>query len=95
MPFLSTVLDISVFFSVDITAYHRGFHGDLNETLFVGDVSDSSKDLVKTTYECLTFAIENGNLIYFALLLFFYCCYYCCHYCYCCQCFYYSVISFF
>ena len=47
--------------AVDITAYHRGFHGDLNETLFVGEVDDASKELVRTTYECLKMAIDEGT----------------------------------
>lgn len=59
--------------NVDITVYHNGFHGDLNETFFVGNVSDKHKDLVKVTYECLSKAIaivkpgekyrEIGNVI--------------------------------
>lgn len=59
--------------NVDVTVYHRGFHGDLNETFFVGKVSEASKELVKTTYECLMLAInemrpgvryrEMGNII--------------------------------
>ncbi|RWS04551.1 hypothetical protein B4U79_04724 [Dinothrombium tinctorium] len=44
--------------NVDITVYHRGFHGDLNETFFVGNVNESGKKLVKVTYECLSKAIE-------------------------------------
>lgn len=47
--------------SVDITAYHQGFHGDLNETFFVGEVDEASKRLVKTTYECLKLAIDEGK----------------------------------
>ena len=39
--------------NVDITVYHRGFHGDLNETFFVGNVSEESKKLVKVTWESL------------------------------------------
>ena len=46
---------------VDITTYHRGFHGDLNETMFVGAVSDRAKLLVQTTHECLARAIAAGN----------------------------------
>lgn len=41
-----------------MTVYHRGFHGDLNETFFVGNVSDKHKNLVKVTYEALSKAIE-------------------------------------
>ncbi|CAB3361422.1 Hypothetical predicted protein [Cloeon dipterum] len=39
--------------NVDVTVYHRGFHGDLNETFFIGNVSDSAKKLVNVTWECL------------------------------------------
>lgn len=51
-------------FTVDITTFHRGFHGDLNETFFVGEVSDSAKKLVKTTHECLSQAIAEGLYYY-------------------------------
>lgn len=44
--------------NVDITVYHRGFHGDLNETFLVGNVNDKIKDLVKVTHECLMKAID-------------------------------------
>nr|XP_022903804.1 methionine aminopeptidase 1 isoform X1 [Onthophagus taurus] len=44
--------------NVDITVYHNGFHGDLNETFFVGNVSEKHKNLVKVTHECLMKAIE-------------------------------------
>ncbi|XP_053213435.1 methionine aminopeptidase 1-like [Panonychus citri] len=44
--------------NIDITVYHKGFHGDLNETLFVGNVDEKAKKLVKVTYECLSKAIE-------------------------------------
>ncbi|KJH52751.1 methionine aminopeptidase, type I [Dictyocaulus viviparus] len=44
--------------NVDVTVYHRGFHGDLNETFFVGDkVDEESRRLVCVTYECLQQAI--------------------------------------
>lgn len=50
------------FFLVDITVYHRGFHGDLNETFFVGDqVSEDKRKLVQVTYECLQQAIDMGK----------------------------------
>jgi len=42
---------------VDVTVYHRGFHGDLNETFFVGEVDDAAKTLVRVTHECLMQAI--------------------------------------
>eukprot|EP00112_Aurelia_sp_Birch-Aquarium-sp1_P018302 Seg435.12 transcript_id=Seg435.12/GoldUCD/mRNA.D3Y31 product="Methionine aminopeptidase 1" protein_id=Seg435.12/GoldUCD/D3Y31 len=44
--------------NLDITCYYKGFHGDLNETLFVGEVDDASKNLVKTAYECMMSAIH-------------------------------------
>lgn len=44
--------------NVDITVYHRGFHGDLNETFFVGNVKEQHKNLVKVTHECLMKAID-------------------------------------
>lgn len=39
--------------NVDITVYHRGFHGDLNETMFIGEVEPSHRKLVQVTYEAL------------------------------------------
>ncbi|XP_072351386.1 methionine aminopeptidase 1 [Scyliorhinus torazame] len=45
--------------NVDITVYRNGFHGDLNETFFVGEVDEGSKKLVQTTYECLMHAIDS------------------------------------
>lgn len=47
--------------AVDITVFHNGFHGDLNETFFVGDVDEEAKKLVQTTYECLMQAIDSGT----------------------------------
>eukprot|EP00204_Picochlorum_oklahomense_P002399 CAMPEP_0118799164 /NCGR_PEP_ID=MMETSP1161-20130426/1449_1 /TAXON_ID=249345 /ORGANISM="Picochlorum oklahomensis, Strain CCMP2329" /LENGTH=391 /DNA_ID=CAMNT_0006726811 /DNA_START=541 /DNA_END=1716 /DNA_ORIENTATION=- len=44
--------------NVDVTVYYNGWHGDLNETFVVGEASESTKLLVKTTYECLHKAIE-------------------------------------
>ncbi|KAF7997583.1 hypothetical protein HCN44_006154 [Aphidius gifuensis] len=44
--------------NVDVTVFHRGFHGDLNETFFVGDVQPEIKKLVQVTYECLSKAID-------------------------------------
>jgi len=47
--------------NLDITCYYNGFHGDLNETLFVGNVDDASKELVKTAYECMMAAINESK----------------------------------
>lgn len=44
--------------NIDVTVYHRGFHGDLNETIFVGEVDQKSKDLTRVTYESMMKAIE-------------------------------------
>jgi methionyl aminopeptidase len=42
---------------VDVTVCYKGCHGDLNETYFVGNVDEASRQLVKCTYECLEKAI--------------------------------------
>ena len=57
------VLCITFFrlFPVDITVCHRGYHGDLNETFFVGNVDEKSKTLVRVTHECLCQAIDLGR----------------------------------
>ncbi|XP_033108312.1 methionine aminopeptidase 1-like isoform X2 [Anneissia japonica] len=44
--------------NIDITVYYKGFHGDLNETFFVGKVDEKSKKLVNVAYECLMQAID-------------------------------------
>ncbi|XP_044317247.1 methionine aminopeptidase 1-like [Drosophila rhopaloa] len=44
--------------NIDVTVYHRGFHGDLNETFFVGNVTEEHKKLVQITHEALGKAIE-------------------------------------
>lgn len=59
--------------NLDVTAYYKGYHGDLNETYFVGKASDSSRFLVENTYKSLAQAIayckpnamyrEVGNII--------------------------------
>ena len=46
---------------MDITCYYNGFHGDLNETVFVGDVDEASKNLVKTAYECMMAAVNESK----------------------------------
>lgn len=43
--------------NVDVTVYLNGYHGDLNETFFVGKVDEASEQLVRCTYECLEKAI--------------------------------------
>ncbi len=60
-------------YAVDITVYHNGFHGDLNETFFVGDVDEEAKKLVQTTYECLMQAIDSGGNFISIFLSFYRC----------------------
>eukprot|EP00127_Corallochytrium_limacisporum_P006578 Clim_evm7s231 gene=Clim_evmTU7s231 len=43
--------------NIDITLYKGGFHGDLNDTIFIGKPSDDALRLVKTARECLDRAI--------------------------------------
>ncbi|XP_041076662.1 methionine aminopeptidase 1 isoform X1 [Polyodon spathula] len=45
--------------NVDITVYRNGYHGDLNETFFVGEVDEAAKKLVQTTFECLMQSIDS------------------------------------
>ena len=44
--------------NIDVSVFKDGYHGDLNETYWVGDVAQSSKDLIKGTYDSLMKAIE-------------------------------------
>ena len=44
--------------NLDVTVYHHGYHGDLNETYLVGTVDKKGKKLVKSTYNALMKAIE-------------------------------------
>jgi methionyl aminopeptidase len=45
--------------NLDVSVYYNGFHSDMNETWFIGDVDDESKLLVDTTKECLDIAIAH------------------------------------
>lgn len=48
---------------MDITLYHRGFHGDLNETFLVGDKVDAdSIALVQGAYACMMAGIGIGEV---------------------------------
>lgn len=47
--------------SVDITVYRNGYHGDLNETFYIGEVDEGARKLVQTTFECLMQAIDSGK----------------------------------
>ncbi|MCJ1458546.1 Methionine aminopeptidase 1 [Mycoblastus sanguinarius] len=47
--------------NLDVTLYHEGFHGDLNETYYVGPKALADRDsvrVVETARECLEKAIE-------------------------------------
>ena len=37
--------------NVDVSAYYRGYHGDLNETFVVGQVDATSKRLIKAAHD--------------------------------------------
>jgi methionyl aminopeptidase len=58
--------------NVDVTVYHRGFHGDLNETLFIGEVDEKSKELTRVTYEALMKAIDIGSFYYVYFIMIFF-----------------------
>uniref|UniRef100_A0A3B3R3R1 Methionine aminopeptidase n=1 Tax=Paramormyrops kingsleyae TaxID=1676925 RepID=A0A3B3R3R1_9TELE len=45
--------------NVDITVYRNGYHGDLNETFYIGEVDEGARKLVQTTFECLMQAIDS------------------------------------
>ncbi len=51
--------------NVDVTVYHRGFHGDLNETLFIGQVDEASKKLTQVTYDAIMAAINIGKAYFY------------------------------
>jgi methionyl aminopeptidase len=53
----STVLKNGDIINIDVTIYHDGVHGDCSETVYVGEVSDKARDLVKTTYDAWQAAI--------------------------------------
>ncbi|EED16302.1 methionine aminopeptidase, type I, putative [Talaromyces stipitatus ATCC 10500] len=47
--------------NIDVTLYHGGFHGDLNETYYVGDKAKANPDavrVVETARECLEQSIK-------------------------------------
>ena len=49
--------------NVDVTAFYKGYHGDLNETYVVGEVDAASKKLLKITYEVRgkTYHVQDGT----------------------------------
>ena len=51
--------------NLDVSVYKNGFHGDMNETFFIGNVDDKGKFLVENTYKSLMKAIDHcrpGNM---------------------------------
>lgn len=44
--------------NVDVTAFYKGYHGDLNETYLVGNVDEGSKKLVFAAHQCLMNALS-------------------------------------
>jgi len=45
--------------NLDVTTFNSGgFHGDLNETFFVGNMDEEGQKLVQTAFECLAKALE-------------------------------------
>jgi methionyl aminopeptidase len=59
IPDQRVVLDGDII-NLDVTLYHEGFHGDLNETYYVGDKAQADADsvrVVETARECLENAI--------------------------------------
>ncbi|KAF8326347.1 peptidase M24, structural domain-containing protein [Cantharellus anzutake] len=44
--------------NLDVTLYHNGFHGDVNATYPVGEISEESRKLIDTTRRCLDEAIK-------------------------------------
>ncbi|NBW73939.1 MAG: type I methionyl aminopeptidase, partial [Microbacteriaceae bacterium] len=53
-----TVLEDGDIVNIDITCYLDGFHGDSNQTFFVGEVSEEVKLLVERTREALNRGIS-------------------------------------
>ncbi|KAL2890484.1 methionine aminopeptidase [Ceratocystis lukuohia] len=48
--------------NIDVTLYHEGYHGDLNETYYIGDKAKADPDSVRVTEcarECLDLAIQS------------------------------------
>lgn len=44
--------------NIDITLYHGGFHGDVNETICIGSVDRKKRKLVKAAYDSMWAAIK-------------------------------------
>lgn len=44
--------------NLDVSVYYNGYHSDLNETFFVGNVDADGRRLVETAFNCLAEAIK-------------------------------------
>jgi Metallopeptidase family M24 len=47
----STVLKEGDIVNIDVTCYHKGYHGDCSEMFCVGEVDATSKELIQVTYD--------------------------------------------
>ena len=47
--------------NLDVSVFYNGYHSDLNETFFVGKVSDRVQKLVQVSRECIEKAIALGT----------------------------------
>jgi len=52
--------------NIDVSCYVNGYHGDVNETILIGNVAPEHQKLVQTSYECLELAIAavKPNMLY-------------------------------
>ena len=48
--------------NIDVSTYFGGYHGDLNETFFVGNVDEAGRHLVRTAFGCLSAALDEVAL---------------------------------
>lgn len=60
--FTVNYFEFNSIFTVDVTVCHRGYHGDLNETFLIGNVSKTAEKLVNVTWECLEKSINAGKI---------------------------------
>ena len=47
-----------------MTAYYKGYHGDLNETYTVGQVDDASKKLIKAAHDVSPTSLQTRSQTY-------------------------------
>ena len=57
IPDLETTLEEGDIVTIDVTAYHGGVHGDLNQTFAVGEVDQQARDLMEATRRALEVGI--------------------------------------